>query len=145
MRGRISILALLFSALSAVVPAALNAQASGSLVGTVNDPAGAVVAGAEVVVRSSATGEARSVTTNEEGRFRIDNLAPGSYRVSVRGRGFKTAERSLAVEAGRASTLEIKLEIEAPREEVKVGTKGTFAPNADTVSRALRDGGALET
>ena len=50
----------------------------GSLNGTVKDPSGAVIVGAQVTIRNHATGEARSTATNNEGRFKFDNVALGT-------------------------------------------------------------------
>src|SRR5205085_4012391 len=54
-------------------------------------------------------------------------------------------EREVEVIAGRATTLDIKLEIEAPRAEIAVSAKGTIAANTEPTYRRLRDGDHLET
>src|SRR5436305_13192190 len=91
----------------------IYAQTAGSLTGTVKDPAGAVVSGAQITVRNTVTGESHNATSDEVGRFRIENLAPGRYTISASHAGFKVAEREVEIPAGRAA-LDIKLEIEAP-------------------------------
>src|SRR5438128_1743557 len=116
------------------------AQTAGSLNGTVKDPAGAVVGGAQVSVRQTASGQSRTVTSDDLGRFRIESLAPGPYTFTVSARGFKIVEREVEVIAGRATTLDIKLEIEAPRAEIAVSAKGTIAANTEPTYRRLRDG-----
>ncbi len=118
---------------------------AGTISGTVKDPNGAVVAGAQITVRNEATGETRGATTDGQGRFKIEGLAPGRYAVSIARNGFKTAGRSLAIEGGRAETIEIKLEIAETRAEVSVGAKGSITPNSDPNYRALRDGDLVES
>ncbi len=51
---------------------------TGSLVGTVTDPTGAVVPGAVVKVTNTENGQVRETTSNEEGNYRFTNLLPGS-------------------------------------------------------------------
>lgn len=117
----------------------------GIINGTVKDPNGAVVTGAQVAVRNEATGETRNVTTDNEGRFKVEGLAPGRYVVSVTRNGFKTADRNVVIESGRTQTVEIKLEVAETRAEVSVGAKGSVTPNSDPNYRALRDGKPGET
>lgn len=54
---------------------------SGTLIALVQDPNGANLPGVSVTVRNLATGAARSVTTNEEGRWTMPALAVGVYKV----------------------------------------------------------------
>jgi hypothetical protein len=84
---------------------------SGMINGTVKDPNGYVVPGAQVTVRHERTGKTRNVNTDKEGRFKIEALAPDRYVVSVAASGFKTAKRNITIEGGRTKTVEIKLDI----------------------------------
>jgi len=61
------------------------------LQGTVRDQNGAVVANAAVSVRSIATNVTREATTNDDGYYKIVNLPPGDYEVSVKASNYKTA------------------------------------------------------
>jgi hypothetical protein len=130
-----------------IIPAnnASSRSQAGSIGGTVKDPNGAAVAGAQVTVRNETTGESRTATTNNEGRFKVDGLAPGRYAVSVSRTGFKTFEHSVAIEAGRSESVEVKLEIAETRAELSVGAKGSIVPNSDPNYRALRDGDLAES
>lgn len=146
MRNRIPlsgavVLALVFAAL----PIGARQTAAGSISGTVKDPAGAVIVGAQVSIKSDATGEVRSASTNNEGRFKFDNLAPGGYTISVSQTGFKPTERGAVIDPGRPATVEIRLEVAAPREKVEVGAKGGVAPNSEVYYRQIRDDEAFET
>lgn len=113
--------------------------------GTVKDPNGAVVAGAQVTVRNEATGETRNAVTDNQGRFKVEGLAPGGYKISINRDGFKTAELAVSMESGKPATVETKLEIVEARSGVNVPTKGAITPNADPNYRALRDGDFAET
>ena len=58
---------------------ALGQQTTGSLNGTVNDPSGAVVAGATVTAVNTATGAERSAVSSSSGTFDFQALQPGTY------------------------------------------------------------------
>ncbi|HEY9436498.1 MAG TPA: carboxypeptidase-like regulatory domain-containing protein [Blastocatellia bacterium] len=61
---------------------------SSSLSGTVIDPQGNAVAGANITATNVATGTARAATSSKEGAYQIPQLAPGTYRVRAEGSGF---------------------------------------------------------
>ena len=84
---------LIACAIMAFVPVNAAAQSQATLVGTVTDPTGAAVPGAEVTVSSLDTGSERIVETNEVGIFRVFPLNPGVYTVMAATSGFKTQIR----------------------------------------------------
>src|SRR5215475_6384031 len=114
-----------FSILSLSIVSSQSGQ-SGMITGTVKDPNGAVVTGAQVTVRSEATGETRDAVTDNQGRFKVEGLASGSYKITINRDGFKTVERAVSIETGKTATVEIKLEITETRAEVTVPTKGSI-------------------
>jgi hypothetical protein len=118
---------------------------NGVLSGTVKDPNGAVVTGAQVTARNDVTGEVRTVTSDGRGNFKLDKLAPGKYTLIATRNGFKNAESSVTIESGGAATVEIKLEIAETRAEIGVAAKGTIAPNTEPDYRAMRDGELSES
>ena len=61
------------------------------LQGTVKDSTGAAIAGATVTARNQATNASRTATTNDDGYYRIINLPPGDYEVTVEAPNFKKA------------------------------------------------------
>src|SRR5215471_14740749 len=75
---------------------------SSSIVGTVLDPANAVVPNASVTVTARDTGSVRSVVTDGSGIFRILDVTPGLYSLSVKATGFKGyTQTNLTVEANQ--------------------------------------------
>ena len=64
---------------------------TGALSGAVSDPSGAMVVGARVTVRNVATGDTRTVQTNDHGIYVVPLLIPGQYTVEITKEGFKTA------------------------------------------------------
>ena len=71
--------------------ASLSAQTfRGTILGTVTDPTGAVVAGARVVAHSNNTGLERATVTSGDGSYSIPELPIGAYDVTVTQTGFQT-------------------------------------------------------
>jgi len=60
-----------------------------TLVGTVRDTSGGVIAAASVTAREISTGVESSVVTNATGDYRFDRLRPGTYQVKIIASGFK--------------------------------------------------------
>jgi len=76
----------------------------GSISGSVIDPQGAVVAGAQVKARNVETGIVTTTTSDNSGLFRLNLLPVGTYTVEVSSQGFKTsAQANVLVTAGKDS------------------------------------------
>ncbi|HEY1213272.1 MAG TPA: carboxypeptidase-like regulatory domain-containing protein, partial [Bryobacteraceae bacterium] len=69
-------------------------QQTGSIVGTVADPTGAIVTKARVSLTNTQTGDIRSTTSNAEGFFVFTGTVAGDYTVKVESRGFRGAEQT---------------------------------------------------
>jgi hypothetical protein len=93
---------------------------TGSIVGTVSDPSGAVVSGAKITITNLATGQLINLTTNSSGSFNSGALIPGSYKTQVSAIGFSTVEVSLTVLVGNTSTANVKLQVGKEKEIVEV-------------------------
>lgn len=71
------------------------AQVTGAtLTGTVSDPSGAAIPNAQLSIQNVATGETRTVSTDNAGLYSAPNLLPGRYDVTVTAPGFSTAVRT---------------------------------------------------
>lgn len=103
-------------------PGVLCAQSTqGEILGSVTDPAGALVPGAKVTVTNLERGFRRSATTNETGLYRVPHLEPGSYSVTIEHAGFKQFKRTpLLLESGRIIRVDGGLEIGEVSQEVTV-------------------------
>src|SRR5579859_3366151 len=82
------IIALVFCGLGAM--AGFAQSSNGTIVGTVTDSSGAAVPRAKVTGVSKDLGLERSTVTDSAGSYRLENLGPGSYDVSVEASGFTT-------------------------------------------------------
>jgi len=93
---------------------------TGQVTGTVTDPQGAVVAGANITVASKDTGAMRSATTTGEGNFTVTNLKPGNYDVKVEGAGFAARLVPVQVTVGTKTTVDVELAVSGGGESVDV-------------------------
>jgi hypothetical protein len=81
-----------------------------TVAGRITDSNGLAVVGATVKATDQATGSERTVTTNEEGRYRIIELKPGIYKVTASASGFGAKERiNLETIAGQNLQLDFNL------------------------------------
>ncbi len=93
---------------------------TGSIVGTVTDPSGAVVGGAKVLITNKGTNQAISSTTNSSGTYASGALIPGEYVVRVEGAGFTTAEISVIVQVNTTASANVKLAVGQSSQVVEV-------------------------
>ncbi|MEO8573528.1 MAG: TonB-dependent receptor [Pyrinomonadaceae bacterium] len=87
----------------------LAAQSNtGSITGVVTDPNGAVIPNATVTVTNQGTNEARTVQTDEEGRYDVPSLPTGIYTVEATGSGFtSTSVKDLRLAVGERARADI--------------------------------------
>ncbi|MBV9081123.1 MAG: carboxypeptidase regulatory-like domain-containing protein, partial [Acidobacteriaceae bacterium] len=111
------------SLLSLLLASALQAQViTASLGGTVEDPSGAVITGANVRIVNTSTNLEVRVTTDSDGRYLAPSLPPGGpYSVTVEAPGFATQERSgITLEVNQAARVDFSMKLGSASEVVKV-------------------------
>ncbi len=96
-------------------------SASGTILGSVRDSSGSVVASATVTLINQQTGFRREIPTDRNGEFDAPYVPLGQYVVTVKSAGFKTIERSgLTLEVDQKARLEFTLEVGQVSETVNV-------------------------
>ncbi len=106
--------------LTLCIPTNSSAQVStGSILGAVTDPSGAVINGASVKVTNSRTNLSRSVNTNNGGLFDVPNLVAGTYDVIVSSAGFKT-EKVSGVTLDIGAEREVKVQLKVGDQSIQV-------------------------
>src|SRR6185369_5191057 len=116
----------------------------GSISGTVQDPSGAVVPNARVMVKDQQTGQTRDSTTTEGGTFLFPDLSAGTYAVTVSVAGFKTELLpNITVSTSKTTDVLIKLEVGQPAETVTVSSD--MAHLLDTSSQLIVNTLSTET
>ncbi|MGA8731689.1 MAG: carboxypeptidase-like regulatory domain-containing protein, partial [Terracidiphilus sp.] len=106
-------------------PSNVFASDSQQLSGTVSDPSGAVVAGAEVSLQSVGNGARNTTKTDDKGGFEF-MLPPGRYRIEIAATGFGPYEQdSISLDQTAPLRLDVVLHIQALQESVEVNAAGT--------------------
>src|ERR1700736_5463197 len=111
----------------ALCPASLHAQSAstGIVAGQVTDPSDSAIVGATVTLTDKSTNLARTVLTNDVGRYIFVDVAPGVYTISVNKTGFRvTRIAEQQVQVGLTATVNVKLEIGSVAETVEVTASG---------------------
>ena len=124
----------------------LSAQGiTGTVTGTVTDPSGAVIAGATVTVRATATNEARQATTSEAGTYTVTQLQPGAYTVKVEKAGFKAAEqKGITLVIDQVALINIQLTVGSQAESVEVTSSGPVIQTEDSSIGQVIDAQAIQ-
>ncbi|MBL8172147.1 MAG: carboxypeptidase regulatory-like domain-containing protein, partial [Acidobacteria bacterium] len=116
-----------------LLPLAAYAQTqitSGVIQGTLADERGAVIAGATVEVKNLDTNLAKTLTSDEGGRFVFLQLQPGRYTLTASTQGYATVEQqNISLTVGQTVTLNLSMKVSAVQERVTI----TAAPTIDVV------------
>src|SRR5438094_4675688 len=119
---------LLLSCVLALSPVLTWAQSTstGTIVGLVTDPTGAIVPEATVSLIDHTTGTTKTTTTNEVGRYIFVNVNPGTYDITINKTGFTQARfTKQEVNIGRQLTVDATLKVGTATQEVVVEASGT--------------------
>jgi hypothetical protein len=103
----------------------------GTITGTVQDPSGAMVAGANVTITSTDTGLALQRTTNASGNYTFSPLKIGSYRLSATAPGFQTSQENVHVDIQQRLNINLTLKPGAATESVTVTTAAPLQQTQD--------------
>jgi hypothetical protein len=71
----------------------LAQSTAGRVLGSISDPSGAAVTGANVMITDTQRGMSRRIATDASGAYVADDLIPGIYKIRVEAKGFKVVER----------------------------------------------------
>src|SRR5829696_2781001 len=120
--------------------ATARAQFRAAVQGTVTDQSGAVVPEATLTLKNNETGRVQTANSGDEGFYRISELPPGTYTLTVEKAGFKkTTFEGVAVNAEQVQGLDVVLTAGEVAETVTV--LGDQTPTLETedanISRAI--------
>jgi hypothetical protein len=103
-------------------------QTPGSISGTIVDPSGAAVAGAQVGITREDRSTIPDTQSGDEGQFFFGNIAPGHFQLTITAEGFAVQTFSGALHEGEIYNLpaimlavapkKTEVQVEVPREEV---------------------------
>jgi Carboxypeptidase regulatory-like domain/TonB dependent receptor len=113
----------------------VRAQFNAALQGTVSDPSGAAVSGASVNLVEESTGVTKGTVTSPEGFYRISELPPGRYTLTVTANGFQEAViHSIAVSAEQLSGQDVTLKVGQVSQTVTVSAESQAGLSTEDAS-----------
>jgi hypothetical protein len=96
--------------LAFATPFSSSAQTpAGSIIGTVSEQHAGPLAGARVSVTSVQSGATSSIATDVNGRFTVENLPPGDYRVKIAADGFASQDEKVKIKPAHKSKVSVTL------------------------------------
>jgi carboxypeptidase family protein len=146
-RASARILLVGFMVLACVSVAMSQAQSNAAdLQGTVRDPNGAAVPNATVTAKNSATNVSREATTNDDGFYKIVNLPPGDYALTVTASNYKTAILPIVkITVGQTAVQDVPLEIGEVSATVTIqGASPTIVETTNTAVASTIDQQRIE-
>ena len=117
--------------LSVAIP--VKADITGSILGTITDPTGAVVAGVNIVAINLATNLKQSTVSDAVGQYRLLALPAGHYRIEASASGFRkfvVPDVELAVDQQRR--VDVTLEVGAVEQQVEVSANAVQVETTNT-------------
>ena len=113
--------ALLFCVALVFLTQSAAAQATSQLNGSVTDPSGASVSGADITLTETATGFQRTTTSNASGLYQFVEVPPGEYKLEANGKGFALyVVTKLTLVVKTPSTVNIKFQVAGGTTQVNV-------------------------
>jgi hypothetical protein len=125
-----------------LITTALQAQnPRGSLRGTVQDAGGARVVSAKIVAQLSGSSVQREATSEDRGEFRLDDLLPGNYGITVSAAGFAPAQAEVSVAVATVRDITVTMKPATTSETVNVrGSSSSITTGTIDTSSAVRGG-----
>src|ERR1700691_1030321 len=122
---KLALVLLLVVCVASTLPAWAQSTSSGTVVGVVSDPSGAVVAGVTVTLKDVSTNNQRTTTTNASGRYTFVDVTPSIYSIAVSKQGFSTSKaEQQVVQVGTTLTINLSLQVGGGNTVVEVTAAG---------------------
>jgi hypothetical protein len=124
-----------------LLTATLHAQnPRGSLRGTVQDASGARIS-AKIVAQLSGSSVKREAASQDQGEFRLDDLLPGNYRITISAAGFAPAQADVVIAVATVRDIAVTMKPAATSETVNVqGSSSSITTETIDTSSAVRGG-----
>ena len=118
-------------------------QFSGSIQGTVTDPAGAVIPNAKVSLKNTGTNVVSITTSDTEGNYRFVSLAPGTYQLTVEASGFTTTTANFALETSQILNVPLAMKVASATQSVDVTAEVPVLNTAESRNQMTLETAAL--
>jgi Carboxypeptidase regulatory-like domain len=116
---------------------------SASIAGTVTDPSGAAIQGADLQLLNVTTRDIRHDKSGQNGNYAFTNLLPGTYEITAAASGFeRLVQTGMILRANTAATVNISLKVGTTQQQVVVSGEAVLldtesANNSITMDSAL--------
>jgi hypothetical protein len=100
-------------------------ERTGNVEGSVMDQNDAAIPGAEVTIVGLDIGFSKTVSADDQGAFRVLQIPPGRYKLSVASSGFRRSESQVTVSLGQTQSVKFSLAVEGSSATVEVTTADT--------------------
>src|SRR6266850_5474890 len=100
---------IIFGLLFLICTGWVMASPTGSIMGFVKDPTGALIPGVKITLTNTATNAPLSTSSNENGRFEFPQLAPATYSLVVESPGFKRSILNALVQVDQITRVDVTL------------------------------------
>jgi TonB-dependent receptor len=130
--ARVRLLSLLFMLALLATTFSVGQNSKATLSGTVKDEGGAVLQGARITLEPAA----QPATSNGQGAFFFNSLAPGNYKVTVSFVGFEPFTKEVTLAPGQTTQIEAALKVASASDEVIVTAERPHG-DAEAINRTL--------
>ena len=113
------------SFLSLVGTSVVRGQGDASISGSVTDTTSSAIPQATIRITNTETGAARTVITDDAGRYEAPLLPVGSYEVTAFKGGFNTARRNISLVLGQRASIDLTLSVAEVRQTIQVEATAT--------------------
>src|SRR6266481_4858984 len=116
-----------------LLPRALVADTTGTILGLVTDPSSAVIQGVQVKVTNVDTNQSSAATSDASGQYRILSLPVGRYKMQAAFSGFQTfVETGIVLSIDQQRRIDIVLKVGTSQQEVSVNSEAVQVESTST-------------
>ncbi len=109
--------------------------------GTVQDATGARISSARIVAQLAGSSIQREATSEDRGEFRLDDLQPGNYRITISAKGFAPAQAEVSVAVANVRDITVTMKPASASQTVNVqGSSSSITTEVTDTSSAVRGG-----
>src|SRR6185437_4314158 len=126
-----------------LAPLSRSQNFRGSIVGEVVDTTGARVPSAKIAARSLQTSFERQATSDAQGEFRLADLPPGPYRLTVSAPGFMDATSDVSAVVSSVQDVSVTLKPAAVQQSVTVQAEASSITTEPIDITSAVHGGAV--
>ena len=134
----------ILAGLSAVTQTVWAQEVTASIVGTVTDPSGAPISGAEVTATDVDRGTVWPAKTSESGTYNISRLPVGKYTVKVSAAGFQTTTyQAFTLVLNQSARIDVQMKVGQASESVEVSGSAPVLQTESTEVSTVLDAAAV--